>query len=85
MKMPNNWPSALKLKKLSKADNFDSGAEWGVYAGAKHIASVYRSSRGWAYQSAPDGGVGARGQGYGGMDTMLDALWELASRYNDKA
>jgi hypothetical protein len=77
MKMPGNWPSALKLKKLSKADNFGSGAEWGVFEGNAEVAAVYRSSRGWAFS----GSLGQRGSGYSGYDTMLDALWDLASRY----
>jgi hypothetical protein len=78
--MPANWPTALKLKKLATADNFGSGAEWGAYEGKTEVAAVYRSSRGWAFH----GSLGSRGQGYGGYDTMLDALWDLASRYNDK-
>lgn len=77
MKKPSNWPEWATLKKLSKADAFGSGAEWGVFDGKTKVGTLYRSSRGWAFAMEEIAGGGGAGQGYDGMDTMQDAMWDM--------
>ena len=79
MKYPTNWPKTLRLKKTQKAGLMDQ-SQWGVFHGKDHIATLYPSSRGWAY--AGEGtyrDVIKAGQGYNGWPVLLDAMWHLAS------
>ncbi len=80
--MPGHWPPWAKLRKTDKADHLGTfGATYGAFNGKELLATVYPNSRGWAWVSEIEKGVGGGG-GWSDYETRGDALWDVATYLN---